>query len=665
MSNTSRNWRYNTSGQLLYRYSNRTSYYIRVSGDSWQVNTTQGNASTIEFELYNPTYKVKLTSFEEGYSVIYGDYENTYAQTLTDATPTKNITLRTVTSTKDLTLRTVTSTKNFTPIAYVSTKNFTLNVYTPTGNFTPSGYTPEFVFSTSLYSSAKDITVELENIMYSFTDTVLLVMSYDLDEQKTFTTTTQTNQKTGFTTYMPIRVPQSSEADYDADNLYKASSKNTGYIIGGGNYYENNTSVGDIRVSRYAKSNISKYTGAITTLHTVDGSGNRALTEEDTEKYLSFNDVTTTEKDEQGNEVEVTLPGAKSQFDSMIGSFADGLHFMDSLISKDRLITVPQATILNRTYYDYQLPQDCIDFKVLKRGAISFFAGEYFSGNNAFFSLHQIFRDNNQNITDIKEIIYVYKYKNAKLGTADYIYLYDDDSYGRINQETGDFEVVQYDDISNVLTYYEIAFNTAWITNPTGVSSNNQYVYYFEIPCNKGEYALGSVDGKIGAYLLYLDIAANGGDEVDSVVSGQGNDVSTSFKVDFRSPGETSEFAIMQLFINCPNEANASSTDVNERLFNVNVVFDSTETGDGVYSSGIYNIYITNKVAGSTAKVDVFLVDTDNDIMTPFPYAFRIIYTNIDYENVTILNIAELDFYQSVGSFEIPATGTAVETSYN
>ena len=33
-------------------------------------------------------------------------------------------------------------------------------------------------------------------------------------------------------------------------------------------------------------------------------------------------------------------------------------------------------------------------------------------------------------------------------------------------------------------------------------------MYYFEIPVNAGEYALGSVSGADGAYLIYLDIGA-------------------------------------------------------------------------------------------------------------------------------------------------------------
>ena len=33
--------------------------------------------------------------------------------------------------------------------------------------------------------------------------------------------------------------------------------------------------------------------------------------------------------------------------------------------------------------------------------------------------------------------------------------------------------------------------------------------YYFEVPVNEGEYALGSVSGGVGCYLMYLDIGAS------------------------------------------------------------------------------------------------------------------------------------------------------------
>ena len=633
LSANTRNWRTDTNGRLLYRYSNTRSYYLRLTNGDWQVNRTAGNGSTITFELYDDSIQTNITRTEFLYgNEVASDNTDTYAQTFAAASVTKNL----------------------TPQQYTVTKNFNA-----------AYIDPYFALANTSHDAVRTITISESLMVYGITDTVPLNINRITQSQKAIKIGAQeSGLPTGFTTYMPIRITGSEDSDYDSNSPFKASLKNTGYIIGGGTYYVQGNSVGDIRVSRYAKDNISSYrTTDYTTLYTIDENGIRKLNSNDLNKYMSFNDS----QDADGN----TISGAKTQFDAMIGSYADGLHFMNAEISTERLITVPQATILNRTYYNYQLPEDCIDFKVLKRGAISFFAGEYFTGNDAFFSLHQIFRDEDQNITDIKEIQYVYKVTGATLGTADYIYLYKDGLYGIINQETGNFEVTNrisltQENSAYLNAYYEIAFNTDWITNPNGVSDSNKRVYYFEIPCNKGEYALGSVAGKTGAYLLYLDIAANGGDEVAAVVSGEGNDVSTTFKVDFRAPGETSNFAILQLEVKCPTEENASSRELDSRLFSVRVVFDSSETGaNNTYPSGIYNIYVTNKVPDTTVKIKVFLVDDDNDVSTAFPYAFRVIYTNTEFENVTITNIADLDFYQSVGAFEIPFEGAGVEASYD
>ncbi len=52
-----------------------------------------------------------------------------------------------------------------------------------------------------------------------------------------------------------------------------------------------------------------------------------------------------------------------------------------------------------------------------------------------------------------------------------------------------------------------MVFDMNWMTDPSTMVQNA--VYYFEIPVNGGEFALGSVTGKKGAYLFYLDIAAN------------------------------------------------------------------------------------------------------------------------------------------------------------
>ena len=52
----------------------------------------------------------------------------------------------------------------------------------------------------------------------------------------------------------------------------------------------------------------------------------------------------------------------------------------------------------------------------------------------------------------------------------------------------------------------DLLFDLDWITNVDDIVENA--TYYFEIPVIAGEYALGSVSGRAGAYLMYLDIGA-------------------------------------------------------------------------------------------------------------------------------------------------------------
>lgn len=162
---------------------------------------------------------------------------------------------------------------------------------------------------------------------------------------------------------------------------------------------------------------------------------------------------------------------------------------MNAEISKDHLVTLPTATLNGQTYTNFAVPEDSIDFTLRTQGYINFFAGTYFSGSNVqcFFSLHQIFRNAQNEITEIKEIKEIYK--NAD-GTS-YTYRYDGESAPSSGTKV---------------------FDTAWLTNPSNITTNR--VYYFEIPVNEGEYALGSVAGKNGAYLLYLDISTHQGDSI-------------------------------------------------------------------------------------------------------------------------------------------------------
>ena len=181
----------------------------------------------------------------------------------------------------------------------------------------------------------------------------------------------------------------------------------------------------------------------------------------------------------------------------------------------DEMITTRE--LQGKTSGKFTLPQDCIDFSLAETGRINFFAGSYYSSNAAFFSLHQIFRnDTTKEISSIREITQVYENLKYDSFTNDevpkYIYRYAD-SQGA----GGYFSYLDNYESESITLPGEIKrsstpiFDLSWITNP-GINISSDYfncAFYFEIPANAGEYALGSVNGKRGAYLMYLDIGAS------------------------------------------------------------------------------------------------------------------------------------------------------------
>ena len=169
----------------------------------------------------------------------------------------------------------------------------------------------------------------------------------------------------------------------------------------------------------------------------------------------------------------------------------------------------------------YELPQDCIDFNLAAYGNIKFFAGTYFTGNKTFFSLHKIFRENTSGntlaITDIKEIRKIFNntsYVPPEDGVESicpkYVYQYRDTN-GNLSYSYSNDQVIGTDSQGNPIkvTYdsSDPVFDMAWVTD-IGDNIIPYACYYFEIPLNEGEYALGSVEGATGAYLMYLDIGA-------------------------------------------------------------------------------------------------------------------------------------------------------------
>ena len=276
-------------------------------------------------------------------------------------------------------------------------------------------------------------------------------------------------------TYFPLITEQ---------NNYNASEKNTGYVMSGSD--DRTTSgtwpykTGDIRVSKYAVDAV------------ISGKARNILNsyDPDTKQLTNVYTISPNLQTVKINEADyVKYQSAKNSLLDMI-SDGDmfGLHFMSASININSLVTADYALINKQTKSNYQMPANSIDFNLMEKGYINFFSGTYFEANNSFFSLHTIERDASDNITAIKEITEIYGSSNKR---KDYIYKYSNGSYS-----------------ASLTEDYSLVFSTNRIKKQSSVT--NCAVYYFEVPVNAGEYALGSVDGGTGCYLMYLDIGTNG-----------------------------------------------------------------------------------------------------------------------------------------------------------
>lgn len=296
-------------------------------------------------------------------------------------------------------------------------------------------------------------------------------------------------------TYFPLRTK--------SDSNYEVHESNTGYVIAGSNDIPDRNifplRAGDIRVSQYAISSNNTYNISTTSysnkkigsVYTIDGSGSHTI---------------------PANTSFVKYADSKDAFQKVLSSDNNvyGLHFMNSQISMNNIVTASYACVNKEEYRNYQFPADSIDFHLKEKGIVNFFAGTYFSGNDSFFSLHNITRNADNTIASIKEIEEIYSDGVEK---HSYVYRYSDGTYSRGYTITSDMGIGEYLNNTNALpSGYASIFKTAWIkkqSSALGTSNANKYLYYFEVPVNMGEYALGSVSGGTGAYLLYLDIAAN------------------------------------------------------------------------------------------------------------------------------------------------------------
>ena len=355
----------------------------------------------------------------------------------------------------------------------------------------------------TIYKDTRTIDTTMNNSTSTKTTSNTLTSSEREVKEKTVTT-----EKGGYDTYFPLIAEETSP--------FEVNPKNTGYIVGGTHTDYQKVS-GDVRVSSYYtinylsrslgqntdKSNNTSYSDAKLEVltRTYQSNGFKRVTDEYNYNHSS---VTTKLSNYSAMTVEalglVKYNSARAQLADVFAeddSRVYGMHFMDAPISINELIVAPKVVVNGNTYYDYQMPESSIDFKLKAKGYINFFAGTYYANtgkeNNSFFSLHEIKRNSvTQEITSIKHIEKIYG--NPSKDTLPYIYKYYNEAEPTLPEGKG---------------YVEM-FNASWIENPGNGSDIEWYtMYYFEIPVNAGEYALGSVDGKYGAYLCYLDIGAS------------------------------------------------------------------------------------------------------------------------------------------------------------
>lgn len=222
------------------------------------------------------------------------------------------------------------------------------------------------------------------------------------------------------------------------------------------------------------------------------------------------------------NKNDTTTPAALglSKYDDARSSLNDildnasvvhGIHFMDQDLNYNNTASVNSVKINGNTYSNYLFPKSCIDFNLKENGKINFFGGSYYQNTNSesyadcFFGLSVINRDGQDlTATSIQKISYIYKNTNTETNKT-YPYIY----YNANNS------LIESGYTSAEVTQGELVFDMRYLSETPPVDNA---IYYFEIPVNKGEYALHGVSGHdAGGYLMYLDIGASASEPGDRV----------------------------------------------------------------------------------------------------------------------------------------------------
>ena len=505
-------WTYDSTNKNIYSTISGTNYYLDLSGTTWRLVSTASNYYLIKNGNNYMTHTNPVTT--------YANVTNTASTT---EPTTENVKWYYESSTARFSA-TSTGTmyylqRNGNNVRYY--RNTTNSLFTASAEYGDSvalSYNGYYVYNTGTNWRNNTTTTNRVTILKR-TQQASEGHNITCTEYTTNSSSTSAAYLDTYPTYFPLTREKDEDGNYTGAG--KPDVKNTGYVISGANLTDTKQSAyGDIRVARFEIKDIATSLSGDTTYssnrleivtrtcvrgenNTYTDSGWTRIEDDYNGSNTINNDLSTTFTNKKNYKSALRLSkykNSRNQLDSTLstgGGGIYGLHFMNAAISTSNLITVPNVTVLDgktldangkatgSQYTNYQLPQDSIDFNLKDQGFINFFAGTYFTNNDTFFSLHKITRDNNNSITNIQQISKIYAPASGDPSPENpYVYSFD----GNKPANSGD-----------------LVFDTSWITSPSIVDDS---VYYFEIPVNAGEYALGSVSGKNGAYLMYLDIGA-------------------------------------------------------------------------------------------------------------------------------------------------------------
>ena len=502
------NWTLDSSFKIYYR-NNNTNYYLTNNGtNDVQAVQNDNQAVTWTMTAVNGGYQISTVIDGTTYYLAYTQSGNWFNQNVTGPTLSRNASTWQYENGQFY----VSVTSGFGG----GTTNYYLR-YNNNNDWTIANDTSNSLlsFAYSTDSNVEIISSSTTQKAISFTqreyiDTSLENGEYDNGEK----------QPTGAAgiSYLPLSKDE---------NSWSVASTNTGYIVGAewgalekGEGHDADGA--NIRISAYNTSNITNPDEPYTMTYKTGG------------KFKTISDTSAETANLLG--LQKYTEALRKDYTSSIEQYCYGLHFMEASVSESNKATIT-AKLKGETIEGYEVPTNCIDFHLYDGGFINFVAGSYYTqgdGNDSFFSIYKVERNSDRKtIKSIKEIYKIYGLldtTNNIVTSEEYYYTYVKttgyDSSGnpiRIEvDENGNTVTLNDKGVpTSAPTGYDMIFDCRWIThpdnsayyqgntapNPTAWTDNR--AYYFEVPVNKGEYAIGSTKDRTGAYLVYLDLAAN------------------------------------------------------------------------------------------------------------------------------------------------------------